>query len=97
MRLVSGETVGSISRVIKAFIFDIGNVLLRFDIDLALRRIAPLCARPIVLEELEPVTDRLENGQINRHEFLKTIVAAIGFQGDEALVVWGPLARTVSE
>lgn len=87
MGLATGRTPVSIPVVIEAFIFDIGNVLLRFDFDLALRRIEPLCNRPIVLSELEPVKNRLEDGKIGRHEFLEQIVDAIGFEGEEAELV----------
>jgi glucose-1-phosphatase len=73
--------------VIKAFIFDIGNVLLRFDFDLALQRVAAQCARPIIPEDLDVLKNRLEEGQITRHEFLEQLIEAIGFQGEEAELV----------
>jgi HAD superfamily hydrolase (TIGR01549 family) len=73
--------------VIKAFIFDIGNVLLHFDFQIALRRIEPHCAEPIVPQVLEPIKDLYEDGQMTRQEFQEQVKKAIGFSGtDEQLV-----------
>jgi putative hydrolase of the HAD superfamily len=84
IKLASAGTVGSISSVIKAFIFDIGNVLLRFDFDLAIQRIRPLCTAPIVPEELEGVKNRLEEGQITRQAFVREVMGILGFRGGES-------------
>ncbi|MCX6966869.1 MAG: HAD family phosphatase [Verrucomicrobia bacterium] len=72
--------------MIRAFVFDIGNVLIPFDFNRAIRRIASQCATPF--ERLPPrakeITQRYESGQIGRAEFLQQAIAALEYEGSEA-------------
>ena len=72
--------------MIRSFIFDIGNVLLPFDFNRAIRRIASQCATP--LDVLPPgakeITESYESGQIGRAEFLKQSIALLEYTGSEA-------------
>ena len=49
-----------------AFLFDIGNVIIRFDFRLAIGRVADRCtlAPEHILPNLQPLTDQLEMGQL---------------------------------
>jgi FMN phosphatase YigB (HAD superfamily) len=74
--------------MVEAIIFDIGNVLLRFDFSLVVRRIAPFCSGNTRDFDslLEPLKMRLESGSINGETFLKEVSASIGYSGDPALL-----------
>jgi putative hydrolase of the HAD superfamily len=67
--------------MIDSVIFDIGNVLLRFDFGLAIRRIAPHCklAPAGIGEALEPMKNDLESGRIGGDVFLNEVSKRIGF------------------
>lgn len=71
--------------MIKAVIFDIGNVLLRFDFSTAIRRIESQCdgLHSGVLEQIEPLKAAYESGHIGRAEFQKRVQQHIGFGGTE--------------
>ncbi len=73
--------------MIKAFIFDIGNVLLHFDFHIALRRIEPLCEMPFIPSVLEPIKELYEDGQMSRQEFQDQVKRAIGFRGTNEQLV----------
>jgi glucose-1-phosphatase len=70
---------------IASFIFDIGNVLIPFDFNRAIRRIAPQCENPFT--ELPPeahdLTVLYESGRVKRPEFLKRAIALLRYQGSE--------------
>jgi len=72
--------------MIRSFIFDIGNVLIPFDYNRALRRIASQCALP--LETLSPeartLANAYESGKIDRAEFLHKIRTHFHYNGNEA-------------
>lgn len=72
--------------VIRSFIFDIGNVLVPFDFNRAIRRIAPQCVR--LFQELPPeaaaLTARYESGRIDRAEFLRQAIYLLQYRGEEA-------------
>lgn len=72
--------------MIEAVIFDIGNVLLKFDFTRALRRIAPRCetSDASVLELIEPHKAAYESGKIDRATFLKRAQQLVSFRGSEA-------------
>lgn len=72
--------------MIRAVVFDIGNVLLKFDFSQAIRRIASQCTdlHATVLEAIEPLKEAYESGLISRGEFLKRVQQHIGFTGSEA-------------
>ncbi|MEI6561129.1 MAG: HAD family phosphatase [Verrucomicrobiota bacterium] len=72
--------------MIRSFIFDIGNVLVPFDFNRAIRRLAPQCAIP--LDGFSPpakaIVERYECGQIGRAEFLQQAIALLEYTGSEA-------------
>lgn len=73
--------------MIDAFVFDIGNVLLRFDFGKAVARLEPLCDEKKserFLAPLEEVKNEYESGRIGRAAFLKEAFRLLGYRGDEA-------------
>ena len=72
--------------MIRSFIFDIGNVLVPFDFNRAIRRIQPHCRAlldaPAVA--IRPILDTYECGQIGRAEFLKQAIELLEYTGSEA-------------
>lgn len=72
--------------MIRSFIFDIGNVLIPFDFNRAIRRIASQCATPIDTLPIgaKHLTERYESGQIGRAEFLNQVTALLGYTGTHA-------------
>ncbi|MFA5156539.1 MAG: HAD family phosphatase [Candidatus Omnitrophota bacterium] len=83
--------------MIKAAIFDLGNVLINFDHRIAVIKIAPLCA--MQEEEIynfffdSPLTGLFEEGKIDALEFFsevkKSLQLKIGY--DEFLPVWNEI------
>ena len=71
--------------MIRAFIFDIGNVLLRFDFSAALKRLREKCdpASQVVLEDWQPVTAAYERGEISRAEFQQRVKQALRYTGTD--------------
>jgi len=70
-----------------SFIFDIGNVLIPFDFNRALRRIAT--QSPLPLQEVPPEAKHLfsevyESGKIDRAEFLRRALPLLEYRGTEA-------------
>src|SRR5690606_5224906 len=73
--------------MIDAFVFDIGNVLLRFDFGKAVARLEPLCDEKKserFLAPLETVKNEYESGRLSRAAFLKEAFRLLGYRGDEA-------------
>ena len=74
--------------MLDALIFDIGNVLLRFDFSQTITRIAPLCS--IAPEEiparLEPWKVQLESGQMDGSAFLDKATEVLGYTGPRAVL-----------
>jgi putative hydrolase of the HAD superfamily len=72
--------------MIRAFLFDIGNVLLRFDFNLALKKLAvdPDPAAEKILELLEPIKASYESGGMDRAEFQKQVRAILRYTGSDA-------------
>jgi HAD superfamily hydrolase (TIGR01509 family) len=73
--------------MIRAFVFDIGNVLLRFDFSLAHRKILSLCTTPPspeCLERVDAIKVDYEAGLMDRATFLKVVFDLIQFRGTEA-------------
>lgn len=68
--------------MIDSVVFDIGNVLLRFDFGVAIRRIAPFCSlSPVQIgAAIEPMKVDLESGRIGGDDFLNEAAARIGFK-----------------
>ncbi len=71
--------------MIRAFVFDIGNVLLKFDFNIAIRRLLPLCgnAHAGLLAPIEEIKNGYESGRIGRAAFLKEVFALLDFRGSE--------------
>ncbi len=72
--------------MIRAFVFDIGNVLLRFDFSLAFRQLLPLCgAEPAAgfAERVDAIKVRYEAGRIDRAAFLGEVFELLRFRGTE--------------
>lgn len=68
-------------------LFDIGNVILRFDFSIALRRIAGHCElhdSTEVLAAIERIKSGYEEGQIDRAAFLRGVFDALRYRGTEA-------------
>lgn len=73
--------------MISAFLFDIGNVLLRFDFSLALDKVAAECEvrDPVeVLARIDQIKSGYEDGQIDRASFLRAAFDVIRYRGSEA-------------
>ena len=73
--------------MIRAFLFDIGNVLMRFDFLRAASAVAPHCDATDaadVMQRMESVKYGYEDGQVSRPEFLQKAFAALGYRGTEA-------------
>jgi putative hydrolase of the HAD superfamily len=71
--------------MIRAFLFDIGNVLLRFDFNLALQKLSrdPGDAAEKILELLDPVKAVYESGGMDRAEFQKQASAILKHTGTD--------------
>lgn len=72
--------------MIRALIFDIGNVLLRFDFGLAITRIERHCGKSLngITDELEPLKVEYEGGQIGRAQFVKRALEILEYRIEEA-------------
>ena len=73
--------------MIRAFLFDIGNVLVRFDISRALRAVAALsdvADEVDALHRIEAVKLEYEDGQVSRADFLHEAFRLLGYRGTEA-------------
>ncbi len=73
--------------MVDAIIFDIGNVLLRFDFSLVTQRIAPFCstAESSIHSLLAPLKDELESGRIEGETFLQEASRIVGYTGERSL------------
>ena len=73
--------------MVEAIIFDIGNVLLRFDFSLVTQRIAPFCAADAlnIHSLLEPLKVELESGRMDGETFLQEASLIIGYTGGRSL------------
>lgn len=76
--------------MIKAFVFDIGNVLLPFDFSVALRKLREKSDVDSLLQAMEPVKSAYESGAIGRAEFLARMRAVLHYTGTDAefVAVW---------
>jgi HAD superfamily hydrolase (TIGR01509 family) len=71
---------------IDAFIFDIGNVILRFDFNAAMQNLQRHCdpAAESILEQIEPVKVAYEGGRIGRSEFQAKMREILRYTGTDA-------------
>ncbi|NBV85847.1 MAG: HAD family phosphatase [Verrucomicrobia bacterium] len=74
--------------MVDAIIFDIGNVLLRFDFGQTLSRIAPLCSVSIgeIPSRLEPWKVQLESGRMDGSAFLEKAAEVLGYTGSHEVL-----------
>src|SRR5438105_3697450 len=72
--------------MIKAFIFDIGNVLLPFDFTIAVTKLASKCGdfSDALVAAWEPLKIAYETGQIDRAEFLRQSRMLMRYLGTDA-------------
>ncbi len=73
--------------MIRAFLFDIGNVLVHFDFSRALRAVAALsdvADEAEALQKMDAVKLEYEDGQITRAQFLHEAFRILGYRGSEA-------------
>jgi HAD superfamily hydrolase (TIGR01549 family) len=73
--------------MIRAFLFDIGNVLIRFDFARAIGAITPLCDlsdEPGTLARFETVKVQYEDGRLSRADFLREAAAILRYRGTQA-------------
>ena len=73
--------------MIRAILFDIGNVLLKFDFSLALAKLAAESEvhDPVeVLARIDQTTAGYEDGQIDRAAFLRSVFDVLRYRGTEA-------------
>jgi len=72
---------------VEAFIFDIGNVLVRFDAGQIERTLADLGIEPPDRARLEQVAWRYERGELDRAAFLGALREVLSFRGEEETLV----------
>ena len=74
--------------MVRAFLFDIGNVILAFDFGKAAQRIESQCecSAAQILERVSTLTETLELGKITPQEFYDQAIELIGYQGDRAFL-----------
>ena len=73
--------------MIRTFLFDIGNVLLKFDFSVALAKVAANCDvhDPVaVLATIDQIKVGYEDGQIDRPAFLRSVFDVLHYRGTEA-------------
>ena len=73
--------------MIRAFLFDIGNVLLKFDFSLAIAQVAAESEvhDPLeVLARIDQIKVGYEDGQIDRPAFLRSVFDVLRYRGTEA-------------
>ena len=73
--------------MIRAFLFDIGNVLVRFDFSRAIRAVAAhsdFADESDALQRIDTVKLAYEDGQLSRADFLREAFALLGYRGTEA-------------
>jgi len=70
--------------MIKAIVFDIGNVLLPFDFSVALRKLQSKSGAESVEHAMEGVKREYESGRIGRAEFLEQMRVVLQYSGTEA-------------
>lgn len=70
--------------MVRAFLFDIGNVILAFDFMKAARKIEPFsnCSAEEGLALVSTLTDPLERGEITPDEFYEKTSSMIGYSGE---------------
>ncbi len=79
----------------RAFLFDIGNVLVRFDFTPAIQRFAKLSktSELDIKQFISPFKDDLESGNISDTDFMAQSMERIGFRGttQDFIDIWGDI------
>lgn len=73
--------------MIRSYLFDIGNVIVRFDFAKALRAIAAqsdVADEAATLARIDGIKLHYEDGQLTREEFLRRTFAVLNYRGTEA-------------
>ena len=73
--------------MIRAFLFDIGNVLLKFDFGVALRKISAQAEVPdpvVTMARLDQIKLAYEDGQMDRATFVRGAFDVLRYRGTEA-------------
>lgn len=69
--------------MIRAIIFDIGNVLVRFDFARVIQRLEQIGDATALLRDFDPIRHEYECGGMGRVEFVGRAKAALGFTGTD--------------
>lgn len=72
--------------MIRNILFDIGNVIVRFDFTRAIQKVAPLSDVPDVMQALAEIdADKIayEDGKISRQKFLESVFRVLKFRGKD--------------
>jgi HAD superfamily hydrolase (TIGR01509 family) len=77
------ESIRLVIGMPKAFLFDIGNVIIRFDFTITAQKLASRCdvSPEEAFSRVAQLTDRLESGQLSAEAFIAEASDRIGFQG----------------
>ncbi len=72
-----------------SLLFDIGQVIVTFDFQISVRKIAPLCsvAPEEIFARVNEFKDELECGTISPDEFLDRTIVAIGYTGERGFLI----------
>lgn len=101
-------TSGPLYLMIRHHVFDIGNVILKFDFSLASARVADRCELPEaeLLPAVQPMHADLETGRMNADEFIAEAMKRTGFSGEaeelrhafqDIFTVNDPIAELIEE
>lgn len=72
-----------------SLLFDIGNVIVTFDFQISVRRIAPMCsvAPEAIFDSVNELKDELESGQISSDEFIDQAIEKVGYSGERDFLI----------
>jgi putative hydrolase of the HAD superfamily len=72
-----------------SILFDIGNVIVNFDFQISVKRIAPMCsvAPEEIFHNVIGLKDELETGRISSEEFLDQVIDRVGYKGERDFLV----------
>lgn len=69
----------------KAYLFDVGNVILAFDFSIAVEKLRAFgITHESPLAHIEEIKDRYENGELGNEQFVELAIEQLGFQGTKA-------------
>ncbi len=70
--------------MIRHYVFDIGNVILKFDFTQAASRVADRCDLEVgeILPAVQPMHEDLETGRMSADDFIAEAIRRIGFLGE---------------